>query len=150
MHTTNYIMRMSMSTSDQKLYTEFWLSPLSFCFWLDGINSRFKRYLDNKSKERTRVCNQRVRESRCRRIKTIDKDILITYRFSDRKFLQPIITTSELPQEQGIRNNSASSLFHKHLTNVMWMKSSSKTAEMKFIEVFYVFLDHNILFDNFC
>ena len=128
MHTTNYIMRMSMSTSDQKLYTEFWLSPLLFCFWLDGINSRFKSHLDNKSKERTRFYNQRVRESRCRKTKTVDKDILITYRFSDRKFSQPIITTSDLLQEQGIRNNSASSLFHKLLTKVMWMKSLSKTV----------------------
>ena len=112
-HTTNYIMRLSMSTSDQKLYTEFWHSPLSFYLWLDGIDSRFKRHLDNKSKERFH--NQRVCESNCRRTKTVDKDILITYRFSDRKFSQPFITTSDLPQEQGIRNNSASSLFHQTL-----------------------------------
>ena len=102
MHNTNYI-RLSMSTSDQKLYTEFWHSPLSFYLWLDGIDSRFKRHLDNKSRERFH--NQRVRESKCRRRKTVDKDILITYRFSDRKLSQPIITTSELPQEQGIRKN---------------------------------------------
>ena len=126
MHTTNYIMRLSMSTSDQKLYTELWLSPLSFYLWLDGINSRFKSHLDNKSKGR--FYNQSARESKCRRTKTVDKDILITYRFSDRKFSQPSITTSDLPQEQGIRNNSASSLFHKLLTNVMWMKSLSKTV----------------------
>ena len=100
-----------MSTSDQKLYTEFLLSPLSFSLWLDGINSRFKNHLDNKSKER--LYNQRVPESKCRRTKTVDKDVLITYGFSDRKFPQPIITTSELPQEQEIWNNSASSLFHK-------------------------------------
>ena len=96
-----------MSTSDQKLYTEFWVSPLSFCLWLDGIDSRFlyaefrlsalsfclwpdgidsrfKSHLDNKSKER--FYNQRVREYKCRRTKTVDKDILITHRFSDRKF----------------------------------------------------------------
>ena len=108
-HTTNYIMRLSMSTSDQKLYTEFWHSPLSFYLWLDGIDSRFKRHLDNKSKERFH--NQRVCESDCRRTKTVDKDILITYRFTDRKLSQPIITISQLPQEQGIRNNFASSLF---------------------------------------
>ena len=102
MHTTNYI-RLSMSTSDQKLYTEFWHSPLSFYLWLDGIDSRFKRHLDNKSK--VRFHNQRVCESKCRRTKTVDKDILITQSFSDRKLSQPIITTSELPQEQGIRKN---------------------------------------------
>ena len=65
-----------MSTSDQKLYTEFWHSPLSFYLWLDGIDSRFKRHLDNKSK--VRFHNQRVCESKCRRTKTVDKDILIT------------------------------------------------------------------------
>ena len=31
--------------------------------------------------------------------KNIDKYILITYRFSDRKFSQPIIRTSDLPQK---------------------------------------------------
>ena len=81
-----------MSTSDQKLYTEF-----SFCLWWDIINSRFKSHLDNESKER--FYNQRVFESACRRKKTIDKYILITYRFSDRKFSQPIIRTSDLPQK---------------------------------------------------
>ena len=134
MHTTSYI-RLSMSTSDPKLYTEFWHFPLSFylwldksshqrcsvkkgvlrnyakitgkhlcqrlfcsvqrtetllfcpeafcdrrplddCFWLDSIDSRFKRHLDNKSK--VRFHNQRVCESKCRRTKTVDKDILIT------------------------------------------------------------------------
>ena len=128
MHTTNYIMSLSMSKSDQKLYTELWLSPLSFCLWLYSINSRFKSHLDNKSKERTRFYNQRVRESRCRKTKTVDKDILTTYRFSHRKFSQPIITTSDLLQEQEIRNSSASSFFHKLLTNVIWMKSLSKTV----------------------
>ena len=118
MHTTNYIMKLWMSTSDQKLYTKFWLSALSFCFWLNGINSRFKNHLDNKSKERTRFYNQRVRKSRCRGTKTVDKN----------SFSQPILTTSDLPQEQGIQSNSASSLFHKLLTNVMWMKSLSKTV----------------------
>ena len=108
MHTTNYI-RLLMPTSDQKLYTEFWHSPLSFYLWLDGIDSRFKRHLDNKSKERSH--NQRVRGSKCRRTKTVDKVILITYRFSDRKLSQPIITTRELPQKQGIRNNFVHSLF---------------------------------------
>ena len=77
-------------------------------------------HLDNKSKER--FYNQTARESKCMRVKTVDKDILITYRFSDRKFSQHIITTNDLPQEKGIRNNSASSLFHKLLTNVMRMK----------------------------
>ena len=138
MHTTNYI-RLSMSTSDQKLYTEFWHSPLSFYLWLDGIDSRFKRHLDNKSKERSH--NQRVRGSKCRRTKTVDKVILITYRFSDRKLSRPIITTRELPQEQGIRNNFVHSLFHKLLTNVKWMKSLSKTVS---------WADHIILFNNFC
>ena len=57
-----------------------------------------------------RFYNQRVRGSKCRRTETVDKDILITYKFSDRKFSQPIITKSQLPQEQGIRNNSVSSL----------------------------------------
>ena len=114
-------MRLSMSASDQKLYTEFWLSPLWFCLWLDGINSRFKSHLDNKSKER--FYNQRARESKCRKTKTVDKGILITYRFSDRKFSQHIITPSDLPKEKGIRNNSVSSLFHKLLKNVMRMKS---------------------------
>ena len=75
---------------------------------MDVIKSRFKSYLDNKSKER--FYNQSVRESKCRRTKTVDKDILITYRFKDRKLSQPIIRTSHLPQEQGIRKNSASSL----------------------------------------
>ena len=63
-----------MPTSDQKLYTEY---------WLNGINSRFKIHLDNKSKERTRFYNQRARESRFRRTKIVDKDILITYSFSE-------------------------------------------------------------------
>ena len=102
-----------MSTGDQKLYTELWLSSLSFSFWLDHINSRFKSHLGNKSKER--FYNQSDCESKCRRTKTVDKDILITYKFSDRNFSQPIITTSDLPQEQGIWNNSASSLFHKQI-----------------------------------
>ena len=118
---------MRLSTNDPKLYTEFdyWLDDTNlFCLWLDDIKSRFKSHLDNKSKEKFH--DQRVREFKCRRTKTVDKDTLITYRFSDRKFSQPIITTSDLPQEQGIRNNSASSLFHKLLTNVMWMKSLSK------------------------
>ena len=128
-----------MSTSDQKLYTEFWHCVLSFYLWLDGIDSRFKRHLDNKSRERFH--NQRVRESKCRRRKTVDKDILITYRFSDRKLSQPIITTSELPQEQGILNNFASSLFNKLLKNVIWMKSLRKTVS---------WIDHIILFDNYC
>ena len=105
-----------MSTSDQKLYTEFWHSPLSFYLWLDGIDSRFKRHLDNKSKERFH--NQRVCECNCRRTKTVDKDILITYRFSDRKFPQPIIT-SDFQQEQGVWNNSANSLFHRLSANAM-------------------------------
>ena len=47
----------------------------------------------------------------------VNKDILITYKFSDRKFSQAFKTTSDLPQEQEIRNRSASSLFHKPLTN---------------------------------
>ena len=106
-----------MWTSDRKLYTEFLLSPLSFYLSLDGINSEFKGHLDNKSKER--FDNERVRECKRGRTKTVDKDILITYRFSDRKFLQPIKTTSDLLQEQGIRNNSVCSLFHNLLTNVM-------------------------------
>ena len=90
-------------------------------------------------------------KSSYRKTKTVDKDILITYGFSERKFSQPFITTSDLPQEQGIRNNSANSLFHKLLTNFMWIKSLSKAvAEKKFIEVFYVFLDHIILFDKIC
>ena len=123
MHTTNYI-RLSMSTSDQKLYTEFWHSPLSFYLWLDGIDSRFKRHLDNKSKERSH--NQRVRGSKCRRTKTVDKVILITYRFSDRKLSQPIITTTELPQEQGIRNN-----FVIHFFTNSWQMSCEWKAWVK-------------------
>ena len=98
-----------MSTSDQKLYTEFWHSPLSFYLLLDAIDSKFKRHLDNKSKERFH--NQRVCESKCRRTKAFDKDIFITYRFSDRKLSQPITTSSELLQEQGIRNNFAVQFF---------------------------------------
>ena len=117
-------MRLSISTSDQKLYTEFWISPFSFCLWLDGIKSRFKSHLDNKSKER--FYNQTVRESKYRGTKTVDKDILITYRFSDRKFSQPIATASDLPQKQGIKSSSASSLFHKLSTNVVRMKNLSK------------------------
>ena len=66
------------------------------------------------SKERFH--EQEVGEPNCRRTKTVDKDILITNRS---KLSQPIITTSELPQEQGIRNNFVSSLFHKILTYVM-------------------------------
>ena len=115
-----------MSTSDQELYIEFWLSPLSFCLWLGPINSGFKSHLDNKSKEG--IYNQRVCEFKCKRTKTVDKDILTTCRFSDRKSLQPIITTSDLLQEQGIQNNSSSSLFHKFLTSLMWIKSLNKTV----------------------
>ena len=126
MHTTNYMMRLSMSTSDQKLYTEFWLSPLSFCHWLDGIKSRFQSHLNNKSKER--FYNHRVREAKCRQSRTVDKDILVTYGFSDRKFSQPITTTSDLPQKQVIQNNFVSSLFDKLLTNSMRMKSLSRTV----------------------
>ena len=100
-----------MSTSDQKVYTEFWLSPFDL-HWMDGINSILKNRLDNKSKKM--FYNQRVRESKCRRTKTVD---LLTYRFNDRTFSQLIITTSDLLQEQGIWNNSVSSLFHKLLTN---------------------------------
>ena len=123
--------------------------PLSFCLWLDGLKARFKNHLDNKPKER--FYNQRVCESKCRRTKTVDKDIHITYRFSERKLSQRIIKTSDLPQEQGIRNNSASSLFHKLLTNVMWMKSLSKTVSWNEIHrSLYAILDHIILFDNFC
>ena len=90
-----------MSTSDHKLYTEFWLSPLSFCLWLDGINSRFKSYLDNKSKKR--FYNQRVHESKCRKTKTFDKDILITYRSSDRKFSQPKSLYQKLESSTGLK-----------------------------------------------
>ena len=86
-----------MSTVDQKLYTEISITILPLT---DGINSRFKINLDNKSKEK--FYNQRVPESKCRRTKTVDKDILKTYRFSGRKSPQPIIKTSDLPQEQGI------------------------------------------------
>ena len=117
MHTSNYIMRLSMSTSDQKPYTEFWLSLLSFCLWLDGIKLRFKSYLDKKLKER--FCNQTVCKSKCRGTKTANKDILILYRFSDKKFSQPIITTSGLPQKQGIQNSSATS------TDKIFEKNSS-------------------------
>ena len=91
---------------------------------MDDIKSGFKSYLYNKSKER--FYNQRVRESKYKTTKTVDKDILITSRFSDRKFSQLIITTSNLPQKQGIQNDSASSLFHKLLTNVMRMKGLSR------------------------
>ena len=80
-----------------------------------------KSHRDNKSKER--FYNQRVFESRCRRKNTVDKDLLITYRFSVRKFSQPIIATSDLLHKQGIRNN-----FHKLLTNITWIKSLSKTV----------------------
>ena len=138
-----------MSISDQKLCTEFWLSSLSFCLGLDSINSRFKSHLDNKLKKR--FYKQRARKAKCRRIKAVDKDIFITYRFSDRKFSLPIITTIDLLQEQGIQSNSASLFSLKLLTNVrsscpevfckkgvlntsagcvwnvMWMKSLSKT-----------------------
>ena len=93
-----------MSTSDQKLYTEF-----SFYLWLRGINSRVKSHL---YKPKERFCNQRVYEPKIRRISIADKYRLITYRSGDRKFSQPTITTSHLPQEQKIRNSSASSLFH--------------------------------------
>ena len=105
-----------MSTSDQKLYFDQ-NNNLHDYFVFDYFVSRFKSHLDNKSNER--FYNQRVPKSKCKRTKTVDKDILITYRFSDRKFPQPHITMSDLPQEQGIWNNSASSLFHKLLTNVM-------------------------------
>ena len=59
------------------------------------------------------------------RTKTVDKDILITYRFSDRKFSPHIITTSDLPQKQGIKSGSASFFLHKLLSNVMQMKRLS-------------------------
>ena len=93
---------------------------------MDGIKSRFKSHLNNKSKER--FYNQRVREPKRRKSRSVDKDILVTHRFSDRKFLQLIITASDLPQKQGIQNNSASSLLDKLLTNSMRMKSSSRTV----------------------
>ena len=125
MHTTNILWGCQCPQATKKLYGEFW-SPLSFCLWLDGIKSRFKSHLDNNSNER--FYYQRVRKSKCRTTKTVDKDILISYRFSDKKFSQPIITTSDLPQEQWIRNNSTSSLFHKLLSNVMRMKSFCKTV----------------------
>ena len=147
MHTANYIISLSISTRDQKQHTK---SLLSFCLWLDG-NSSFKSHLDIKSKER--LCNQRVSESKYRKTKAVDKDILITYRFSDRKFPQPFITTSGLLQEQGTWNNSASSPFHELLTNVVWIKSLNKAVnwiEILMVKVFYVFLDHIILFDSFC
>ena len=124
MHTTNYIIRLSSFTSDQKLYTEFWISPLSFCLWLGGINSIFNSHLDKKSQER--FYNQIVSKYKCSRRKIVDKDVLITYRFSHRKFTQYIITTRDLPQEPGIWNSSK--LFHKLLANVMWIKSLSKTV----------------------
>ena len=92
-HTTNCSVRLFMCTSNQRLYFEFWVSPLLFCLWLDDINSRFKCHLDNKSNER--FYNQIVPMSKFRETKTVDKDILITYRFSDRKFPWPIITTSD-------------------------------------------------------
>ena len=88
-----------MFTIDQKLYFDFWLSPLLFCLWLDGTNSWFKNHLDNMSNER--FYNQRVLKSKWRSTKTV-KDISKTYRFSDTKFPQSIITTSDFPQEQGI------------------------------------------------
>ena len=137
MHTTNCI-RLWMFTSDRKLYTESWHSPLSFYLWLGVIDSRFKRHLDNKSKERS--YSQRVRESKCKRTKTVDKDILITYRFNVRKVWQPIIT-SELPHKQENRNDFARSLFHKFLINVMWTKRLGKIVS---------WIDHIILFNNFC
>ena len=65
-----------MSISDKKPYTKFGPSPLSFSLWLDGIKSRLKSHLDNKSKER--FYNQRVRQSQCRRTKAVDKNILMT------------------------------------------------------------------------
>ena len=149
MHATHYIIRLSVSTSDQKLYTELWLSPLSFCFWLHHVNSRFKSHLDNKSKER--FYSQSVCKSKGRRTKTVDKDIFIKHKFSDRNFSQPIITISDLPQEQGIGNNSASSLFYKQIEKWHeWKAWVKQQAGIKFIEVFYIFPDHINLFDNFC
>ena len=76
---------------------------------------------------RTSQVAKRVRGSKCRRTKTVDKDILITYRFKDRRFSQPIIRTSHLPQEQGIRKNSASSL-SQTIDKWMRIKSLSKTV----------------------
>ena len=108
---------------DKWAKTIHWIltSPLPFFFWLDGNNSRFKSHLDNNSKER--FYNQRVPESKSRRTKAVDKGILITYRFSDRKFPKPIITMSSLPQEQGTWNNSAKLFFHQLLAIAKWRKS---------------------------
>ena len=114
-----------MSASDQK-YTEFW-KYLHYHFAFDWMTLT-QDLKAIKISQRKDFTTKRVRESKCRRTETVDKDILLTYRFSDRKFSQPFIIASDLPQEQGIRNNSAGSLFHKLLTNVMWMKSASKTV----------------------
>ena len=89
-------------------------SPLLFCLWLDGINSRFKSHLVTKPKGS--FYKERVPESKCRRKKTVDKDILITYGLSDRKCPQPIITTSDIPQELN------GQLFYKLLANAMWIE----------------------------
>ena len=91
MQTTKYV-RASMSANDQKLCTEFWLCPLSFRLWLDGINCKFKNHLDQKSKER--FYKQKFPKSKCTRKETVDKYILITSRISDWKVTKPIRTTS--------------------------------------------------------
>ena len=93
--------------------------------WILTIS--IKSYLDNKSQERF----YRVPVSKWSRARTVDKDILIRYMFSDKTFPQPLLTTNDLLQEQGIWHNTTSSLFHKLLANVMWMKIMIKTVSWK-------------------
>ena len=115
--------------------------------WILTIS--IKSYLDNKSQERF----YRVPVSKWSRARTVDKDILIRYRFSDKKFPQPLVTTNDLLQEQGIWNNTTTSLFHKlqyWQMSCEWKEWVKQQAEKKSIEVFCVFLDNSIFFDNFC
>ena len=60
----------------------------------------FKSHLDHKSKGD--FYKQGVAESNYRRTENVGKEILITFRFGDRKVTQLVRTTSGLPQEQGI------------------------------------------------
>ena len=83
MQTTKYA-RLSMSANNQKLYTQFWLLPLSFFYWMVLT-------LGLKAK----IINQTVPESKCTKKEIVDKDILITSRFNGIKATQSIKITSD-------------------------------------------------------
>ena len=77
------------------------------------------------------ILQERVPGSKCTINETVDKDdILITPSFNIKKSHQAYLKNEWqqkiIPWEQGIRNNSATALFHKLLINVVWIKSLNK------------------------